>query len=124
MLIVIPSVAGALDETRFDEARMRAAVTSGLMATDLADYLVDRGVSFRDAHGAVGRLVREAEEAGVELDRLPLASFAAAHATFSSDALEALKPEGSLARRDLSGGTGPNALRDQLTAARKQLAGG
>jgi argininosuccinate lyase len=124
MMVVIPAVAGALDETRFDNSRMRAAVTSGLMATDLADYLVDRGVSFRDAHGAVGRLVREAEEAGVELDRLPLSSFTAAHATFGADVLEALKPEGSLARRDLPGGTGPNALRDQLAAARAQLAGG
>ena len=124
MLLVIPSVAGALDETTFDAVRMRAAVASGLMATDLADYLVDRGVSFRDAHGAVGRLVREAEEAGVELDRLPLSSFAAAHSTFGADVLDALKPELSLARRDLPGGTGPNALREQLAAARRQLAGG
>lgn len=123
MLLVIPSVAGALDETRFDALRMRGAVASGLMATDLADYLVDRGVSFRDAHGAVGRLVREAEEAGVELDRLPQTSFASAHATFGADVLEALKPERSLARRDLPGGTGPGALRDQLAAARAQLAG-
>jgi argininosuccinate lyase len=121
MLLVIPSVAGALDETRFDEKRMRAAVASGLMATDLADYLVDRGVSFRDAHGAVGRLVREAEDAGVELDRLPVASFAAANATFGADVLDALKPENSLRRRDLPGGTGPNAVATQLEAAKRAL---
>jgi len=119
MMLVVPAVAGALDETRFDAARLRAAVSSGLMATDLADYLVDRGVSFRDAHGAVGRLVREAEEAGVELDKLPASSFAAAHATFGADVADALKPERSLARRNLPGGTGPDAVRDQLAAARR-----
>jgi argininosuccinate lyase len=118
MMLVIPAVAGALDEVRFDAVRMRSAVTAGLMATDLADYLVDRGVSFREAHGAVGRLVREAEHAGVELDALPLQSFTTAHDTFGADVLDALKPERSLARRNLPGGTGPDALRDQVRAAK------
>ena len=122
MMLVVPAVAGALDEVRFDPARMRAAVSAGLMATDLADYLVDRGVSFRDAHGAVGGLVREAEQAGVELDALPLTSFTAAHATFGADVLDALKPERSLARRNLPGGTGPDALKTQLLSAKDALA--
>ena len=117
MLLVIPAVAGALDELTFNTARMRSAVSAGLMATDLADYLVDRGVAFRDAHAAVGKLVREAETAGVELDALPLAAFAAAHATFGADVLDALKPERSIARRNLHGGTGPDAVREQLSAA-------
>jgi len=98
---------------------MRSAVSSGLMATDLADYLVDRGVSFRDAHAAVGRLVREAEEKGVELGQLPQSAFTSAHVTFGSDVLDALEPERSLARRDLAGGTGPKAVQDQLIAARR-----
>jgi argininosuccinate lyase len=117
MLVVVPAVAGALDEVNFDTARMRSAVSAGLMATDLADYLVDRGVAFRDAHTAVGKLVREAEAGGVELDALPLSSFASAHAAFGADVLEALKPERSIARRNLPGGTGPDALREQLAAA-------
>jgi argininosuccinate lyase len=121
MMLVLPAVAGALEEIRFDAERMRAAVTAGLMATDLADYLVDRGVSFREAHGAVGRLVREAEQSGVELHALPLQSFAAAHATFGADVLDALKPERSLARRNLPGGTGPEALQNQLRAAQEAL---
>ena len=117
MLLVVPAVAGALDEVSFDVARMRAAVSAGLMATDLADYLVDRGITFREAHGAVGKLVREAEAAGVELDALPHASFAAAHPAFGPDVHEALKAERSLARRNLAGGTGPDAVREQLQAA-------
>jgi argininosuccinate lyase len=123
MLLVVPAVAGALDEVRFDTARMRSAVSAGLMATDLADYLVDRGVTFRDAHAAVGRLVREAEAAGVDLDGLPPTAFSAAHATFGVDAIDALKPERSLARRDLPGGTGPGAVREQLAAARAAVDG-
>jgi argininosuccinate lyase len=121
MMLVVPAVAGALDEVRFDAARMRTAVSAGLMATDLADYLVDRGISFREAHAAVGRLVRDAEQAGVELDGLPLPSFAAAHSTFGADVLDALRPERSLARRNLPGGTGPDALRDQMRAAKDAL---
>jgi argininosuccinate lyase len=121
MFLVVPAVAGALEEVKFDTARMRAAVSSGLMATDLADYLVDRGVSFREAHVAVGKLVREAEVAGVELNDLPVASFKSAHPTFGTDVLEALKPEHSLARRNLSGGTGLDAVRAQLAAAAAAL---
>ena len=117
MMLVLPAVAGAIDELTFDTTRMRGAVTAGLMATDLADYLVDRGVTFRDAHSAVGKLVREAEAAGVELDALPLASFSSAHPVFGSDVLEALKPERSIERRNLAGGTGPGAVKDQLAAA-------
>jgi argininosuccinate lyase len=117
MMLVVPAVAGALDEVRFDAAGMREAVSAGLMATDLADYLVDRGVTFREAHGAVGRLVRQAEAAKVELDALPLTSFMAAHPAFGPDVLEALEPERSLARRNLPGGTGPDAVREQLQAA-------
>jgi argininosuccinate lyase len=117
MMLVVPAVAGALDEIVFDTSRMRAAVSAGLMATDLADYLVDRGVPFRDAHTAVGKLVREAEGAGLELDGLPPASFGAAHPAFGPDVMDALKPERSLARRNLPGGTGPDAVRDQLQAA-------
>lgn len=118
MLLVLPAVAGALDEVRFDDARMRAALSAGLMATDLADYLVDRGVPFREAHAAVGKLVREAEQSGTDLDALPAASFAAAHGAFGPDVRDALLPRNSLARRNLPGGTGPDAVRDQLAAAR------
>ena len=64
MQLVLPAVAGALGECTFRTDRMRAALTSAMMATDLADYLVRKGATFREAHGSVGRLVRESEEAG------------------------------------------------------------
>ncbi|HEV2181644.1 MAG TPA: argininosuccinate lyase, partial [Gemmatimonadaceae bacterium] len=71
---------------------------------------------------SVGRLVRESEERGVELHSLPLKSFVAAHPLFSGDVFDALSPAASVERRDVEGGTGPNALRDQLAAAHAALA--
>lgn len=116
--LVLPAMAGAVAELRFDRARMRAAVTGAMMATDLADYLVRKGATFREAHGAVGRLVREAEQAGVELDQLPVAQVRAAHALFGDDVMEALGAEASLAMRNVDGGTGPEAVQRQVVQAR------
>ncbi|MCU0634690.1 MAG: argininosuccinate lyase [Gemmatimonadaceae bacterium] len=116
--LVLPAVAGTFAELRFDQARMRAAVTAGMMATDLADYLVRKGATFRESHGAVGSLVRQAEEAGVELDALPAEAFTAAHALFGADAREALGAAASVAHREVEGGTGPNAIEEQLAKAR------
>lgn len=121
LLLVLPAMAGAIAELRFDRTRMRAAVSSAMMATDLADYLVKRGATFREAHGAVGSLVRQAEEAGIELDALPADRFTAAHALFGADAREALGADASLAARDIAGGTGPNAVAAQLVQARASL---
>ena len=91
------------------------------MATDLADYLVERGVSFRDAHKAVGSLVRRTEETGLELHTLPRHAFTEAHAAFGDDVFEALSPRRSLERREVEGGTGPNAVRTQIELAKVAL---
>jgi argininosuccinate lyase len=119
--LVLPAMAGAVAELRFDRARMRAAVTGAMMATDLADYLVRKGATFREAHGAVGRLVREAEQAGVELDQLPVAQVRAAHALFGEDVMDALGAEASLAMRNVDGGTGAEAVGRQVAQARAVL---
>jgi argininosuccinate lyase len=121
MMLVLPAVAGTLAELRFSPSRMRAAVSSLMMATDLADYLVARGVSFRDAHGSVGQLVRESLESETELDALPFTSFTSAHPAFGPDVKDALSAAASVARRDVPGGTGPKALRAQIEAAHASL---
>ena len=121
-MLVLPAVSGALAECAFNRDAMERAVSSGMMATDLADYLVREGVSFRDAHGAVGSLVRAAEEAACELSDLPVERFASAHQKFGKDAREWLDARASIARRDVAGGTGPNAVRAQIEAARAALA--
>ena len=121
MALVLPAVAGAVDELTFRTDRMRAAVTSVMMATDLADYLVLRGVTFRESHGAVGSLVRQAEEARIELHELPLSAFKAAHAMFGDDVLDALSAQASVDRRSVPGGTAVSAVREQLEAGRAAL---
>jgi argininosuccinate lyase len=121
IMLVLPAVAGTLGELTFDRKMMRAAVSSSMMATDLADYLVGKGATFRDAHEAVGTLIRESEKRGCDLAELPDGSFAAASALFGSDARAALDPAASVARRRVPGGTGPEAVRDQLELAIRTL---
>ncbi len=121
ILLVLPAVAGALQEIRFNAKRMRSAISSSMMATDLADYLVEKGTTFREAHAAVGTLIRESEREGCELDSLPKKSFAAAHPLFGDDVLDWLEPGRSVARREVPGGTGPAAVSAQLRSARETL---
>ncbi len=123
LLLVLPAFRGALAESRLNEARMRNAVSSSMMATDLADYLVRRGATFREAHAAVGSLVRHAEQAGCDLHQLPASTFAEAHALFGADVIGALGIDHSLAQREVEGGTGPKAVSAQLDAARVALRG-
>jgi argininosuccinate lyase len=115
--LVLPAVTGALAEITFDRDRMKSALSSTMMATDLADYLVGKGSTFRDAHEAVGNLIREAERKGCELSALPGESFSSAHPLFADDAMDWLDPAQSVARRSVPGGTAPEAVRAQIAAA-------
>jgi argininosuccinate lyase len=121
LLLVLPAVAGALAECTFRGDRMRAALSSTMMATDLADYLVRKGATFREAHGAVGQLVRLCEERGTELHALPFAEFAQVHHAFDDDVFDALSAFRSVEHREVEGGTGPSAVRAQLEAAQRAL---
>jgi len=121
MGLVLPAVTGALSELTFDESRMRLALSSTMMATDLADYLVKKGSSFRQAHEAVGTLIQEAERRSCELGDLEMDSFTAANPLFGADVYESLNPANSVADRDIPGGTGPEAVKAQLSDARAAL---
>jgi argininosuccinate lyase len=121
LLLVLPAVAGALAECEFNTHRMRAALSSTMMATDLADYLVRKGATFREAHGAVGRLIRQCEEGSLDLHTLPLAAFTSAHPLFEHDVFDALSALQSVEQREVEGGTGPSAVRAQLESAQKAL---
>ena len=119
--LVLPAVNGTVAEITFDEKRMVEAISSSMMATDLADYLVRKGSSFRQAHEAVGSLIRESEKRGRELGALELQSFTSASALFGADVYDWLMPARSVSARNLSGGTGPDAVRVQVEAARECL---
>ncbi|HLB10268.1 MAG TPA: argininosuccinate lyase, partial [Gemmatimonadaceae bacterium] len=122
MLLVLPGVAGALAEITFRTDRMKAALASSMMATDLADYLVAKGTTFREAHAAVGSLVRQSEESGIELHAMPYKSFKSAHASFGPDVFDALSAVASVERRETEGGTGPLAVQAQMKSAWASLA--
>jgi argininosuccinate lyase len=121
LLLVLPAVAGALAECEFKPGKMRAALASTMMATDLADYLVRKGATFREAHSAVGRLIRKCEDEKIDLHTLPLSTFTEAHALFTHDVFDALSPLSSVEQREIDGGTGPAAVRAQLEAAQSAL---
>jgi argininosuccinate lyase len=101
---------------------MRAALAEGhATATDLADYLVRKGVPFRDAHEAVARAVREAERRSTDLARLPLATLKRFSAHIGADVRTVLTPDGSVAARRHAGGTAPAEVRKAAARARKRL---
>jgi argininosuccinate lyase len=101
---------------------MRAAVLEGhATATDLADYLVRKGVPFRDAHDVVARAVREADSAGVDLAALPLMKLKTFSKKIEADVHRVLTPEGSVAARNHIGGTAPAEVRRAVARARKRL---
>jgi argininosuccinate lyase len=102
--------------------RMRAAALEGhATATDLADYLVRKGVPFRDAHDVVAGAVREAERAGVDLSALPLEKLRSFSGKIGSDVKRALTLEGSVAARRHAGGTAPAEVRRAIARARRRL---
>ena len=110
---------------RVDAERMRAAAKEGFAtATDLADYLVRRGLPFRDAHEAVARTVRHAEGKGCDLADLPLADLRAFAPLADDDVYAVLTLEGSVASRDHPGGTAPAQVRAAIARARDALANG
>ncbi|HUQ20018.1 MAG TPA: argininosuccinate lyase [Gemmatimonadaceae bacterium] len=118
MAVVLPAVQGTLAELTFDAERMHSALSTTMMATDLADYLVRKGATFRDAHEAVGTLIRESETTGRDLKDLDLESFQKVSPLVADDVHESLDPRKSVSARDLPGGTGPESVRIQLESAR------
>ncbi len=101
---------------------MAAALRQGYAtATDLADYLVKRGLPFRDAHEAVARAVRAAETRGCDLVDLSLAELRAFSALIGPDVFAVLTVSGSLAARDHIGGTAPKQVRAAIQRARQKL---
>ena len=106
-----------LGDLRFDRSRMRAAVddpSGHVLATEAADWLAKRGVPFREAHRAVGALVREADLRGVGLPDLPLEAFREAHPRFDRTVFRALTPEAAVAARRAPGGTAPRNVEAQI----------
>ena len=100
---------------------MAAALTEDLLATDLADYLVGKGVPFRQSHHIVGRIVRMAAGQEVSLSQLPLSALKDVSETFSEDVAQVFDYARSVAQRSNYGGTAPEAVRAQIARAKARL---
>ncbi len=121
MLAVLPEM---LRTARFDGARTAAAAGGFALATELADFLAARGVPFREAHSAVGRLVRRCEELGLSLEEVPPEELAVAHPALQYRPRGLLTSEGSVANKKSPGSTSPGSVEVQLRRARAFLDGG
>jgi argininosuccinate lyase len=119
---ILEIAAGATAASRFHEARLRQAASDpALVSTEAADYLVRRGVPFRQAHEIVGKIVREAERVGGSWAALPLEQLKKFSPLFEADLYAALTPEAALAARAVHGGTSPERVREAVAAAKKRL---
>jgi argininosuccinate lyase len=123
LLLTLPAVSAGIGSATFRPERMARAMDSQLLATDLSDYLVRKGVPFRESHEVVGRLVLRAEEAGIPLADLSPGTFEEAHQAFGPDVGDVFDWRGSVDARDGDGGTSERAVRTQLDAARRRLEG-
>lgn len=121
-LAMLRIAAGAVTKTHLDTARLRAAAADpALLATEAADYLVRRGVPFRQAHQVVGQIVREAERRGQSWVTWPLAEFQSFSPCFEEDLYHILSVESALESRRVPGGTAPQAVRAALLSCRERL---
>jgi argininosuccinate lyase len=115
--------AAALAATQFKESRLReAAQDPALVATEVADYLVGRGVPFREAHEIVGKVLRAADREGKSIREMPLERLREFSPAFGQELATALTLESALARRSVPGGTAPSAVRAALDDFNARLA--
>lgn len=104
------------------DAMLRAAQDGFPTATDLADYLVRKGIAFRDAHEIVGKLVRLGMDTGKDLSQMSLSELQSMCKEIESDVFDILMLEGSVNARNHIGGTAPAQVRQAIQRARKRLA--
>lgn len=110
-----------LESATFFPERMRAAAAAGFLnATDCADYLVSKGVPFRDAYAISGQLVRLCVEKGETLDTLPLEEYRKLHAAFDEDVYAFIDLNNCVAKRKVYGGPAPEAVQAQIANVHRQ----
>ena len=106
---------GMLKTITFNKDRMKNSATRGFTnATDAADYLVNHGVPFRDAHGIVGRLVLYCIDKGISLDEMTLDEYKAISPVFEEDIYEAISIKTCIEKRNTIGAPGPDAMKKVL----------
>lgn len=118
-LDIMDAVMGSL---RVNSARMAEAAAGGFStATDLADYLVRKGLPFREAHAVVGSVVRVCLDRGCGLEDISLSEYQEVSDRIGADVFDAITVQGSLAARDIPGGTAPSQVKAAIAAANASL---
>ncbi len=119
---VLPVFQAMIESLEVNRERAAASLEGGFLdAMGLADYLTRKGVPFREAHGVVGKAVREAERQGMELRDLPLETYKEMHKRFGPDVFDALCLEALVADKDVVGGTAPARVRAEIKRLREKL---
>jgi argininosuccinate lyase len=114
--------AGALVSTKFNTERLRAAASDpALLATEAADYLVRKGIPFRQAHDIVGKVLREAEKQSVSFTTLPLEKLKQISPAFDADFTKSLSVDAALAAKKVPGGTAPESVRAAIADLEARL---
>lgn len=122
LMLVIPAISGMVASTKFDRAKMLAGAGTGFaLATEIADYLVRKGLPFPKAHEIAGRCVALAEAKGIELEELSDSDFQGVDPELDTQVRKVLTVSGALNGRTSVGGTGPVALAGQLERLAKAL---
>jgi argininosuccinate lyase len=113
---------GAVGATKFNADRLRAAASNpALLATEAADYLVHKGIPFRQAHDIVGKVLREAEKQNVPWTALPLETLKKISPAFEADFAKSLSVEAALAAKKVPGGTAPESVADAVANLERRL---
>jgi argininosuccinate lyase len=113
---------GMVSTMQFNKENMEASARNGFTnATDAADYLVNHGVPFRDAHGIVGQLVLLCIEKGISLDELSLAEYKEISPVFEEDIYEAISMRTCVEKRITLGAPGPDVMEQVIAANREYL---
>jgi len=118
---LLPVVQGVIETVWVNQERMLAALNEGLLATDLADYLVRKGLPFREAHHAVGQAILQSEQSGLPLSQLALPSYQAISPVFGDDLYDVLDYTASVESRASVGGTARNSVIEQIARAKQVL---
>lgn len=114
LLAILPVIAGALRSITVKAERMRNAIDSSMMATDLADYLVEKGVPFRKAHELTGKVVRAAGEKKVGMEKMSLEAYQTISPIFEADVYQVFDPMKSIEKRNAIGGTSLQSVKNQI----------
>jgi argininosuccinate lyase len=121
LTLALPVAEGVIASLRVNAQQMALALGDDILATELADYLVSKGVPFRESHHLVGQVIRRAEDEDRALTDLPLQAYQAIDPRFEPDLYDALDPRRAVKRRDIQCGTSPRAVKAQIERASRLL---